>query len=287
MSLLRSLRARLMVALTGLLALPAAHADWQINLPPGVTEISRRIYDLHMLIFWVCVVIGVLVFGAMIYALVAFRKKEGVKPATWNHSTAAEIIWTVIPVLILVAMAIPAARTLIFIEDTRDSELTIKITGYQWKWNYEYVDRDYNFYSNLEQASNVARQMNSGVDPYSVEHYLLNVDRPLVLPAGVKIRYLITSNDVNHAWWVQAFGVKRDAIPGYLNEGWFKVDEPGIYRGQCAELCGKDHGFMPIVVDVRPKEQFEAWLAEQKAGTQVATVPAAAPATDGAAASGT
>jgi len=276
-----------MVALTGLLALPAAHADWQINLPPGVTEISRRIYDLHMLIFWVCVVIGVLVFGAMIYALVAFRKKEGVKPATWNHSTAAEIIWTVIPVLILVAMAIPAARTLIFIEDTRDSELTIKITGYQWKWNYEYVDRDYNFYSNLEQASNVARQMNSGVDPYSVEHYLLNVDRPLVLPAGVKIRYLITSNDVNHAWWVQAFGVKRDAIPGYLNEGWFKVDEPGIYRGQCAELCGKDHGFMPIVVDVRPKEQFEAWLAEQKAGTQVATVPAAAPATDGAAASGT
>jgi cytochrome c oxidase subunit 2 len=287
MSLLRSLRARLMVALTGLLALPAAHADWQINLPPGVTEISRRIYDLHMLIFWVCVVIGVLVFGAMIYALVAFRKKEGVKPATWNHSTAAEIIWTVIPVLILVAMAIPAAQTLIFIEDTRDSELTIKITGYQWKWNYEYVDRDYNFYSNLEQASNVARQMNSGVDPYSVEHYLLNVDRPLVLPAGVKIRYLITSNDVNHAWWVQAFGVKRDAIPGYLNEGWFKVDEPGIYRGQCAELCGKDHGFMPIVVDVRPKEQFEAWLAEQKAGTQVATVPAAAPATDGAAASGT
>ena len=287
MSLLRSLRARLMVALTGLLALPAAHADWQINLPPGVTEISRRIYDLHMLIFWVCVVIGVLVFGAMIYALVAFRKKEGVKPATWNHSTAAEIIWTVIPVLILVALAIPAARTLIFIEDTRDSELTIKITGYQWKWNYEYVDRDYNFYSNLEQASNVARQMNSGVDPYSVEHYLLNVDRPLVLPAGVKIRYLITSNDVNHAWWVQAFGVKRDAIPGYLNEGWFKVDEPGIYRGQCAELCGKDHGFMPIVVDVRPKEQFEAWLAEQKAGTQVATVPAAAPATDGAAASGT
>jgi cytochrome c oxidase subunit II len=275
MSLLRFLRAQFLVAAFGLLAVPAARADWQINLPPGVTEISRQIYDLHMLVFWVCVVIGVLVFGAMTYALVAFRKKDGVKPATWDHSTAAEIIWTVIPVFILVAMAIPAARTLIFIEDTRDSELTIKITGYQWKWNYEYVDRDYDFYSNLASTSNVARQMNSGVDPYAVENYLLEVDRPLVLPAGVKIRYLLTSNDVNHAWWVQAFGVKRDAIPGYINEGWFKVDEPGIYRGQCAELCGKDHGFMPIVVEVKSKAEFEAWLTGQKAGTQVATAPVA------------
>jgi cytochrome c oxidase subunit 2 len=276
MSLLQRLRERFLVAAAGLLALPVAHADWQINLPPGVTEISRRIYDLHMLIFWVCVVIAVLVFGAMAYSLAAFRKKEGVKPASWDHSTLAEFIWTVIPVLILVAMAIPAARTLIFIEDTRGSGLTVKITGYQWKWNYEYVDRDYNFYSNLARDSNRARQMNSGVDPFAVENYLLEVDRPLVLPAGVKIRYLLTSNDVNHAWWVQAFGVKRDAIPGYLNEGWFQVDEPGVYRGQCAELCGKDHGFMPIVVEVRPKDEFEAWLAEQKAATQVAAAPAPA-----------
>jgi cytochrome c oxidase subunit 2 len=279
MSLLLRLRARILAAASGLLALPAAHADWQINLPAGVTEISRRIYDLHMLIFWVCVVIAVVVFGAMTYALVAFRRKDGVKPATWDHSTLAEIIWTVIPVIILVAMAIPAARTLIFIEDTRGSEMTVKITGYQWKWNYEYVDQGVSFYSNLARTSNVARQMNSGVDPYSVEHYLLEVDRPLVLPAGVKIRYVLTSGDVNHAWWVQAFGVKRDAIPGYINEGWFQVDEPGTYRGQCAELCGKDHGFMPIVVEVLPKDKFDSWLAEQKSGTAVAataSTPAAA-----------
>ncbi|MCC7257199.1 MAG: cytochrome c oxidase subunit II [Gammaproteobacteria bacterium] len=276
MTLIRSLSLRLLAATAGLFALPAARADWAVNLPPGVTEISRQIYDLHMLVFWVCVVIAVLVFGAITYALVAFRRREGVKPATWNHSTAAEIIWTVIPVFILVALALPAARTLVFIEDTRGSELTVKITGYQWKWNYEYVDRDYSFYSNLARTSNVARQMDSGVDPFSVENYLLEVDRPLVIPAGVKIRYLITSSDVNHSWWVQAFGVKRDAIPGYINDGWFQVDEPGTYRGQCAELCGKDHGFMPIVVEVLPKDEFEAWLTAQKAGTQAAT---AAPAT--------
>ncbi len=278
MSLTRSVSMRLMAAAAGLLALPAAHADWQLNLPPGVTAISREIYDLHMLVLWVCVVIGALVFAAMAYALVAFRKKDGVKPATWSHSTTAEIIWTVIPVFILVALAVPSARTLVFIEDTRDSELTIKITGYQWKWNYAYVDRGYDFYSTLAQTSNVARQKDSGVDPFSVDHYLLEVDRPLVIPAGVKIRYLLTSNDVNHAWWVQAFGVKRDAIPGYINDGWFKVDEPGTYRGQCAELCGKDHGFMPVVVEVLPKDEFEAWLAAQKAGTQLAsgTVPGSA-----------
>jgi cytochrome c oxidase subunit 2 len=167
-------------------------------------------------------------------------------------------------------MAIPAARALVFIEDTRGTEMTIKITGYQWKWNYEYMDKGVSFYSNLARASNAARQMNSGIDPYTVENYLLEVDRPLILPAGVKIRYLLTSGDVNHAWWVQPFGVKRDAIPGYLNEGWFQVDEPGIYRGQCAELCGKDHGFMPIVVKVLPKDQFDAWLTEQKNGATAA-----------------
>jgi cytochrome c oxidase subunit 2 len=270
MSLTRSLSARLTAATAGLLALPAARADWQINLPPGATEISRRIYDLHMLVFWACVVIAVVVFAALAYALVAFRKKAGVKPATWDHSTTAEIVWTVIPVLILIFMAVPAARTLVFIEDTRGSELTVKITGYQWKWNYEYLDEGVSFYSNLARTSNVARQMNSGIDPYSVENYLLEVDRPLVLPAGVKIRYVLTSNDVNHAWWVQDFGVKRDAIPGYMNEGWFQVDEPGTYRGQCAELCGKDHGFMPIVVEVLPKEEFDAWLAGQKSGMKLA-----------------
>ncbi len=274
MSSPRSLSARILAAVCGLLALPAAHAAWQLNLPPGVTEISRRTYDLHMLVLWVCVVIGAAVFAVMIYAMFAFRKSRGARAATWDHSTTAEIIWTALPVLVLVFLAVPAARDLVFIEDTRGSEMTIKITGFQWKWNYEYVDQGVNFYSSLAQTSNVARQRNSGIDPNSVEHYLLEVDRPLVIPAGVKIRYLLTSNDVNHAWWMQPFGIKRDAIPGYINEGWFKVDEPGTYRGQCAELCGKDHGFMPIVVEVLPKEKFEAWLAEQKAGTQVATAPA-------------
>jgi cytochrome c oxidase subunit 2 len=296
MTSLRTLRAALLaaVAATAGLAGPPAHADWQLNLPPGVTEISQQIYGLHMFTFWICVVISVVVFGAMTYALVAFRKKDGVKPATWDHSTTAEIVWTVIPVIILVVIAVPAARALVFIDDTRNSELTVKITGYQWKWQYEFVDEGVSFFSNLARTSNVARQMNSGIDPYSVENYLLEVDRPLVLPAGVKIRYVLTANDVNHAWWVQAFGVKRDAIPGYINEGWFKVDEPGTYRGQCAELCGKDHGFMPIVVEVVPKEQFEAWLAEQKGGGAVATAaPAAAapaaeaPATESPAATGT
>lgn len=276
---LRSMRAGLLAAMTGLAALPA-HADWQINLPPGVTAISQQIYGLHMMTFWICVVIAVLVFGAMTYALVSFRKKDGVKPATWDHSTAAEIIWTVIPVVILVFIAVPAAKALVFIEDTRGSELTVKITGYQWKWQYEYVGEGVSFYSNLARASNVARQKNSGIDPFTVENYLLETDRSLVLPAGVKIRYVLTSNDVNHAWWVQAFGVKRDAIPGYINEGWFQVDEPGTYRGQCAELCGKDHGFMPIVVEVLPKEQFDAWLAEQKGGPAPAATPAEAPAAE-------
>jgi len=276
MSPFRSIGARIGAAATGLLTLPA-HADWQLNLPAGVTEISRQIYDLHMLVLWVCVVVGVIVFAALTYALIAFRKKDGVAPATWDHSTTAEIVWTVIPVVILVALAIPAARTLVFIEDARDSELTVKITGYQWKWNYEYVDEGVSFFSNLGQPSNVARQKDSGVDPATVEHYLLDVDRPLVLPAGVKIRYLVTANDVNHAWWVQPFGVKRDAIPGYLNEGWFRVDEPGTYRGQCAELCGKDHGFMPIVVEVLTKEKFAAWLDEQKAAKAAAVnTPASA-----------
>lgn len=270
MSLLRSLHARLAGAAALLLSVPAARANWQLNLPRGATEISHRVYDLHMMVLWICVGIGVIVFGALIYVLVAFRKNEAVKPATWDHSSVAEIIWTIIPVVILVALAIPAARALIFIEDTRGSELTIKITGYQWKWQYEYPDSGVSFYSNLARSSNVARELKSGIDPASVDHYLRDVDRPLVLPAGVKIRYLLTSNDVNHAWWVQAFGVKRDAIPGYINEGWFRVDQPGTYRGQCAELCGRDHGFMPIVVKVLPKPEFDAWLAGQKAAGRAA-----------------
>lgn len=275
MSRYRLILRRLLVAIAALLFHPAAHAAWQVNLPPGATPVSREIYSLHMMVFWVCVAIGVLVFAAMTYALVVFRKSKGAKPASWDHSAEAELIWTVIPIIILVAMAIPAARGLVLIEDTRGSQMNIKITGYQWKWHYEYMGRGVEFFSSLAETSNVARQLNSGIDPFTVDHYLLEVDHQLVIPTKVKIRYLLTSNDVNHAWWVQALGVKRDAIPGYINEGWFQVDEPGVYRGQCAELCGRDHGFMPIVVKAVPQREFDAWIAAQKQGDQA--TPAAAP----------
>ena len=269
-----TLNAFLCALAAGLLGAGSAQAAWEVNMPVGVTEVSAKVYDLHMLIFWVCVAIAVAVFGAMIYCIVVFRKSKGAVPAQFSHSTTAEIVWTVIPVVILVAMAVPAARTLIEIADTRDSEMTIKITGFQWKWQYEYVGEDVSFYSNLAAGSNVIRQLDSGLDPFAEEHYLLAVDRPLVVPAGTKVRYLITSNDVLHAWWMPDFAVKKDAIPGFINEGWFKVNEPGVYRGQCAELCGKDHGFMPIVVEVLPKAKFNAWLAEQRGGTAVASVAA-------------
>jgi cytochrome c oxidase subunit 2 len=273
MSSHRIARARLGAGMLSLAALPA-YADWELNLPRGVTEISRQIYDLHMVILWVCVVIGVIVFSVMAYAMIAFRKSKGAVAARWDHSNAAEFIWTVIPVLILVAMAIPAARVLVFIEDTRGSEMSIKITGYQWKWHYDYIDEGVSFYSSLAPASNAGRQLGAGIDPAGIDNYLLDVDRPLVLPVGVKIRYLLTANDVLHAWWVPDFGVKRDAIPGYMNEGWFTIDEPGTYRGQCAELCGRDHGFMPIVVKAMPKPEYDAWLAEQKRSATVAQTSA-------------
>jgi cytochrome c oxidase subunit 2 len=260
-----------------------AHAEsgWaQLNMTQGVTDISRKIYDLHMLIFWICVVIGVVVFGVMIYSIVTFRRSKGaVADTTLVHNTKVEIIWTILPVAILVGMAIPAARTLIEIEDLRNTELTVKVTGYQWGWNYEYIDRGVNYFSRLDRQSDAARQMLSGIDPETVPHYLLNVDNPLVVPVATKVRLLITANDVIHSWWVPAFGVKKDAIPGFINEAWFKVDtdKPGLYRGQCAELCGRDHGFMPIVVDVRTKDDFASWLKtkadEQRA--QHATPPAA------------
>ena len=252
------------VTVGALLGPSVACADWEMNMPVGVTDVSAKIYDLHMLIMGVCALIGLAVFGAMVYAIVNFRKSKGVRAASFSHNTEAEVIWTVIPVLILVAMAVPAARTLVEIEDTRDTEMTIKITGYQWKWHYEYLGEEVAFYSNLAQSSNAARQLGSDTDPFEVENYLLEVDRPLVLPVGVKVRYLLTSNDVLHAWWVPMFAVKKDAIPGFINEGWFRVNEAGVYRGQCAELCGKDHGFMPVVVEVLPREEFELWLADQK-----------------------
>ncbi len=250
----------------------SAFAAWELNMPVGVTELSREIHGLHMLVFWICVVIAVAVFGMMIYSIVKFRHSKGAIAANFDHSTKAEVIWTTIPVIILVAMAVPAAETLIKIEDTRDSDLTVKVTGYQWKWHYDYLDKNVAFFSTLDAASNAARQLNSGIDPRTVENYLLDVDNPMVVPVGAKVRVLLTAADVLHAWWVPEFGMKKDAIPGFVNELWFRADTPGIYRGQCAELCGYDHAFMPVVVEVRSQEDYEAWLAERQGGV---TPPAA------------
>jgi cytochrome c oxidase subunit 2 len=282
-------RIALLALLAPALALASpAHAEsgWSLlNMPQGVTDISRKIYDLHMTIFWVCVWIGVVVFGVMIWSIVTFRKSKGaVADTTLVHSTRVEVIWTAIPVVILVVMAVPAARTLVAIENTTGTKMSIKITGFQWGWQYEYLDDGVAFYSHLDHASNAARQLGSKIDLNSVDNYLLNVDYPLVVPAGVKVRLLITGADVIHSWWVPAFGVKKDAIPGFVNEAWFKVDadKPGLYRGQCAELCGRDHGFMPIVVDVRSKADYATWVkgkaAEQKqAAAPDASTTAAAP----------
>ena len=251
------------------------------NLPPGVTDLSRDMYALHMEVFWICVAIAVVVFGAMIYTLVRFRHSQGaVADVNMVHSTKVEIIWTIVPVIILVVMAVPAADLILKQEDTRNSELSIRVTGYQWKWQYSYMDaaEGVDFFSTIARDSNFARQKQSGIDPYKVPNYLLEVDKPLVIPSGTKVRLLLTSQDVIHAWWVPDFGAKRAAIPGFVNELWFKVDagKEGIYRGQCAALCGRDHGFMPVVVDVRTPEDFKKWVGEQKAALkQAAAAPAA------------
>jgi cytochrome c oxidase subunit 2 len=267
--------ARALWATLGLAANAGANTSNGYNLPMGVTDLSRDMYGLHMEVFWICVGIAVLVFGAMIYSLVKFRQSQGAVPdTTMLHSTVVEIIWTVIPVVILVVMAIPAAEIILRMEDTRDSGLSIRVTGYQWKWQYQYMDaaEGVNFFSTLARDSNFARQLHSGIDPKSVPNYLLDVDKPMVIPSGTKVRLLLTSQDVIHAWWVPDFGAKRSAIPGFVNELWFRVDpgKEGIYRGQCAALCGRDHGFMPIVVDVRTPDDFKKWAEEQKAALKQA-----------------
>jgi cytochrome c oxidase subunit II len=284
------LAAALILPLAGSLPVHAESGWGLLNMTQGVTEISRKIYDLHMEIFWICVIIAVIVFGAMIWSIVTYRKSKGaIADVTLVHNTKVELIWTTIPVVILVFMAVPAARTLVEIEDTTKTDISIKVTGFQWGWQYDYLDSGVAYFSRLDRKSDSARELMSGIDPTTVDHYLLNVDKPLVVPVGMKVRLLITGADVIHSWWVPAFGVKKDAIPGFVNEAWFKVDadKPGLYRGQCAELCGRDHGFMPIVVDVRSKADFEAWLkdkaAEQK---QAAAPPAAEPAAATTAATG-
>lgn len=258
-------------ALFGLLtwlATGPAWAEWELNLTEGVTEISRDVYDMHMFVLWICVWIGVVVFGAMTYSMIKHRKSKGIKPAKFSHSTMAEVIWTVIPFGILVTMAVPAANTLVRMEDTSDSDLTVKITGYQWKWEYEYLDSGVKIISSLHPDSRQAAALNSGVDPNSIDNYLLEVDNPLVLPVDKKIRFVLTANDVIHSWWVPDFAIKKDAIPGFINDMWTKIEEEGIYRGQCTELCGREHGFMPIVVHATSASKYQDWIQAQLAAAE-------------------
>ena len=251
--------------LGALLVAGPALAQLGLNMPRGVTPISEKIYGLHMQILWICIVIGVIVFGAILYSVIRFRKSKGAVPAQFHHSTMVEVIWTVIPMVILIAIAVPATQVLIEMEDTGNAGVTVKVTGYQWKWGYDYIEDGISFISSLEHDSNLARQRNPQKLPSEVQNYLLEVDNPLVVPTDTKIRFLLTANDVIHSWWVPELGWKKDAIPGFINEASAYITQPGIYRGQCAELCGQDHGFMPVVVVAMPPEQYRQWVQEQKA----------------------
>lgn len=243
---------------------PCGWADYVLNMREGVTSISREVYSLHMLILWICVVIGIVVFGVMLYSIIRHRKSRGVVAAQFREKTSVEILWTVVPFLILVGMAVPATRALMVMEDTSDPDLTIKVTGYQWKWHYHYLDDDIHFFSNLTTPSD---QMSNKAP--KEEDYLLSVDNPVVVPINKKIRFLTTANDVIHSWWVPDLGWKRDAIPGFINESWARIDTPGIYRGQCAELCGRGHAFMPIVVIAKTESGYQQWVQEQKAALRI------------------
>jgi cytochrome c oxidase subunit II len=246
-----------------------AQADYDLNLMKGVTKISNDVYDLHMLALWICVVIGVAVFGVMFYSIYYHRKSRGHVAEQFHESTKVEIIWTIIPTLILIGMAIPATKTMLEMDEIVESDMSIKVTGWQWKWEYEYLDEDgIHFFSSLDEASNKARQVGSDIDPRTVPHYLLNVDKPLVIPTKKNVRFLFTSADVLHSWWVPDFGWKKDTVPGFINDAWTYVEKPGTYRGQCAELCGQDHGFMPIVVIAMEQADYDNWVEEQKELTQ-------------------
>ena len=259
---LLSLLTRGLTMLSAMLISTLAHANFysvpSFNMPRGVTPLSHQIYDLHMTIFWICVVIGVLVFSILIYSLIMHRKARGFKAAHFHHHMGVEILWSIIPFIILVAMAVPATRVIIAMNDTATADVNIKITGYQWRWKYEYLDEGISFFSNL---STPQQEMIPG--NAKNQWYLLQVDNPLVVPTGKKIRFLVTSNDVVHSWWVPELGVKRDALPGFIYEAWARIDKPGTYRGQCAELCGINHGFMPIVVIAKTPKDYAVWVAEQ------------------------
>lgn len=247
----------------------ATHSAY--NMTRGATELSHEVYNLHMIIFYICCVIGAVVFGLMFWAIIHHRKSKGAEPAQFHGSLKIEILWTAIPVIILVVMAIPASKTLIAMEDASKADMTVLVTGSQWKWHYKYLEYPIEFYSLL--ATPRDQIENNAVKD---ELYLRDVDKPLVLPTGKKIRFLVTADDVIHSWWVPDFAIKKDANPGFINETWAKIDKPGTYRGQCAELCGKDHAFMPIVVDVRTPEAFELWVSEKIAAQEKAKAEEAA-----------
>lgn len=246
-----------------------SHADYALNLRAPATEIASQIYDLHMLILWICIAIFVVVFSLMFYSIVKHRRSKGYQAAQFHENHWLEVIWTIIPVIILVAMAYPATKTILAMKDTTTSDMSIKVTGSQWKWAYDYLDENVKFVSTLatpqDQIQNKAEKG---------EHYLLEVDNPMVVPVGKKVKVLLTASDVIHSWWVPAFGVKQDAIPGFIKEAWFSADKAGIYRGQCAELCGKDHGFMPIVVEAKEQADYDAWLLAQQAAAAEASAGA-------------
>ncbi len=254
--------------------LSSAHADYTLNMPKGVTQLSHDVYDLHMLILWICVFIGIAVFGTMFYSIYHHRKSKGHEAEQFHENATVEIIWTIIPTVILIGMAIPATKAVVELDDVQEADMSIKVTGWQWKWEYDYLDNGIHFFSSLDEASNKARQMDSGIDPRSVPNYLLDVDNPLVIPVNTKVRFLFTAADVIHSWWVPSLGWKKDANPGFINEAWTSVEKPGVYRGQCAELCGKDHGFMPIVVIAMEKDDYNKWVEEKKAAA-AATASAA------------
>ncbi len=238
----------------------SALAEWGLNITEGVTSLSQEIYSLHMIIFYICVAIAVVVFGVMLYSIIYHRKSRGAEASNFHESTTVEIIWTIIPLLILVVMAVPATSTLIDMYDNSDSDIDIQVTGYQWKWRYTYLNEEIDFFSNLSTPQD---QINNESD--KGEHYLLEVDKPLVIPINKKVRFLLTANDVIHSWWVPDLAVKKDTIPGFINESWARVEKPGIYRGQCTELCGAGHGYMPIVVKAVSESEYEEWVVAQKA----------------------